>query len=39
MDDWEKFNETTLSEKEEFYSNLDMEDITDQDYMHAKKSL
>ena len=22
MDDWEKFNETTLSEKEEFYSNL-----------------
>ena len=24
MDDWEKFNETTLSEKE-FYSNLNME--------------
>ena len=22
MDDWEKFNETTLPEKEEFYSNL-----------------
>ena len=29
MDDWEKFNETTLPEKEEFYSNLNMEDITD----------
>ena len=36
MDDWEKFNETTLSEKEEFYSNLNMEDITDADYMHAE---
>ena len=36
MDDWEKFNETILPEKEEFYSNLNMEDITDADYMHAK---
>ena len=30
-------NETSLSEKEEFYSNLNMEDITDADYMHAKR--
>ena len=37
MDDWEKFNETTLSEKEEFYCNLYMEDITDADYMHAER--
>ena len=37
MNEWEKFNETTLSEKEEFYSNLNMEDITDADYMHAKR--
>ena len=37
MDDWEKFNETTLPKKEEFYSNLNMEDITDADYMHAKR--
>ena len=37
MNDWEKFNETTLPEKEEFYSNLNMEDITDADYMHAKR--
>ena len=37
MGDWEKFNETTLPEKEEFYSNLNMEDITDADYMHAKR--
>ena len=31
-----KFNETSLPEKEEFCSNLNMEDITDADYMHAK---
>ena len=36
MDDWEKFKETTLFEKEEFYSSLNMEDITDTDYTHAK---
>ena len=34
MDKWEEFNETSLPE-EEFYSNLNMEDITDVD----KKSL
>ena len=31
MDDWEKFNETTLTEKEEFCSNLTTEEITDAD--------
>ena len=31
MDDWKKFNETSLPEKEEFYSNLKMEDIIDAD--------
>ena len=36
-DDCKKFNETTLPEKEEFYSNLNMEDITDVDYLHAKR--
>ena len=35
--DWEKFNEITLSEKEEVYSNLNMEEITDADYMHGKR--
>ena len=29
MNDWEKFNETSLLEKEDFYSHLNMEDITD----------
>ena len=37
MDDWEKFNETSLPEKEDFYSHLNMEDITDADYAHAKR--
>ena len=37
MDEWGKFNKTTLPEKEEFYSNLIMEYITDKDYMHAKR--
>ena len=37
MDDWEKINETALPKKEEFYSNLNMEDITNLDYMHAKR--
>ena len=31
-----KFNETSLPEKEDFYSHLNMEDITDADYVHAK---
>ena len=37
MDDWEKFNETTLPEKEYFYSHLNIDDITDADYAHAKR--
>ena len=37
MDDWKKFNETTLPEKEESYSNLNNEDITDAYYMHRKR--
>ena len=36
MDDWEKFNETSLPTKD-LYSYLDMEDITDAYYAHAKK--
>ena len=36
MDDWEKFNETSLPEKEDFYRHLNMEDITNADYVHAK---
>ena len=39
MDVWKKINEASLPEKEDFYSDLNMEDITDADYIHAKKSL
>ena len=35
-DDWLKFNETSLPRKEDFYSRLNMEDITDADYVHAE---
>ena len=37
MDDLENVNETSLLWKEEFYSNLNMEDITDSDYMQAER--
>ena len=37
IDIWERFDETSLPYKEKFYSSLNMEDITDIDYRHAKK--
>ena len=37
MDDWENFNETSLPEKEDFYSHLNMEDIIAADYVQAKR--
>ena len=37
MNDWEKFNETSLPEKEDFYRHLPMEYITDADYAYAKR--
>ena len=37
MDNWERFNETSLQDKKAFYSNLNIEDITDTDYIHANK--
>ena len=36
MDDWEKFNQTSLSGKQKKYSHLNMEAITDADYVHIK---
>ena len=35
--EWEKFNEITLPEKEEFQSNLSLEGITDTGFMYAKR--
>ena len=37
IDHWENFNGTSLPIKGEFYSNLNVEDITDADYMHANR--
>ena len=37
MDSWERFNESTLPNKKAFYSELNLEDITDKDYAHAQK--
>ena len=36
MDASERFNETMLPSKESFYSELNLEDITNQDYAHAQ---
>ena len=39
MDHWEKFNEISLPEKENFQSHLNMEDISDSDadYTHKQR--
>ena len=37
MDGWERFDETSLPDKEALYSRLNMEDITDVDHKHAKR--
>ena len=39
MDNWKKFNERSLpgKKKKDFYSHLNMKDITDADYAHAKR--
>ena len=37
MPSWERFNEKSLPDKKVFYSELYMEDITDEDYTHAQK--
>ena len=39
MGSWGRFDETSLREKESFYSSLNMEGITDVDYRHAKKNI
>ena len=39
MDSCERLNETSLPDKEAFYSSLNMEDIIDIDYKHAERVL
>ena len=35
MDSWKRFKEESLPDKESFYSELNKEHITDEDYAHA----
>ena len=35
MDSWERFNETKIPPRKEFYNQLTQEDITEEDYNHA----
>ena len=37
IDSWEKFDKTTLPPKEAFPSNLNLENISDEDYAQAQK--
>ena len=37
IDSWERSNETSLPDKSIFYSELNLEDITDEDYADAQK--
>ena len=37
IDDWKKLYETSLPEIDNSYNQLNMEDITNSDYMHAKR--
>ena len=36
MDDWSKFDNTELSKIENFHSKLNMSDVSEEDYKHAK---
>ena len=36
MDSWERYDETSLPNKKAFYSSLNLENIKDADYRHAK---
>ena len=37
IDDWKKFEETSLPPKDAFYSRLSMKGISDHDYVHAQQ--
>ena len=36
IDSWERFSETSLPDKQKFYSKLNDENITDEEYAHAQ---
>ena len=37
MDDWDRFNEEKIPNKNDFYRSLNMEDISEIGYRHATK--
>ena len=37
MDNWNRFNESKLPDKAKFYSKLNMNEVSDKDYEHARK--
>ena len=37
MDSWKRFDETSLPDKKAFYSELYLENITNEDYIHSQK--
>ena len=37
IDSWERFDKTSLPDKKAFYSELYLEDITEEDYTHPEK--
>ena len=37
IDNWERFNDTSLPDKKAFYNKFNSEDITDKDYAHPQK--
>ena len=37
MGSWKKIDETELQPKKDFYSNLNLENINNDDYIHAQK--
>ena len=37
MNSWEKLNKTALPPKKDFKSNFNLENISDEDYVHAQK--
>ena len=37
VDSWKRFEKQSLPDKESFYSNLNKEGVTDEDYAHAQK--
>ena len=37
MDSWERFDDASLRNKDDFYSNLNIKYITDFNYCHAKR--